>query len=439
MPSSLYLKDPARPRASWRRPRRGGGAVRRRRCRCCRRPRSRQAARSSSSASTRAFRTLLAALPAGAAAPDRRGRIPGAARADDAAREPGRVRGRARAHAALRAAPPTAASGWSTCSGSPTPATWPSACARSEAKNPAVRKLKYSLHPLLSSFYRRLDQAARRELEQRRARPAGVHDRRAREPEPRRRAPRRRLRVHRASIADFDFNQFLAANKRYRLSADVFFEIYSDPGPRDRAAPPRGRPRPAGARVAATCRGCRKEQLQTQPGVVKVMMNAHVMTYLFADAWSTAAKLMASAKIKAEAERRRPAEILDAFLRPAWRASSASRSSPTSATASRCCSAVRRGGHGASARAAAGCTSSASRPRSLNNAVNATVLFLDLRGFTKTSEGQISERDLTRGAVHRLRRLRAPRAPLRRHRRQVPGRRDHDHLRHAARPTRSTR
>ena len=28
-------------------------------------------------------------------------------------------------------------------------------------------------------------------------------------------------------IADFDFNHFLAANKRYRLSADVFFEIYS--------------------------------------------------------------------------------------------------------------------------------------------------------------------------------------------------------------------
>jgi len=32
----------------------------------------------------------------------------------------------------------------------------------------------------------------------------------------------------------------------------------------------------------------------------------------------------------------------------------------------------------------------------LNNGVNATVLFLDLRGFTKTSEGQVSERDLTR-------------------------------------------
>ena len=31
-----------------------------------------------------------------------------------------------------------------------------------------------------------------------------------------------------------------------------------------------------------------------------------------------------------------------------------------------------------------------------NNAVNATVLFLDLRGFTKTSEGQVSEAELTR-------------------------------------------
>ncbi|HET9314289.1 MAG TPA: hypothetical protein VFQ51_01825, partial [Vicinamibacteria bacterium] len=33
-----------------------------------------------------------------------------------------------------------------------------------EAKTPSIRKLKYSLHPLLSSFYRRLDQGARRAL-----------------------------------------------------------------------------------------------------------------------------------------------------------------------------------------------------------------------------------------------------------------------------------
>src|SRR5687767_12668562 len=35
-----------------------------------------------------------------------------------------------------------------------------------EAKNPLVRKLKYSLHPLLSSFYRRLEDAARKGREQ---------------------------------------------------------------------------------------------------------------------------------------------------------------------------------------------------------------------------------------------------------------------------------
>ena len=29
-----------------------------------------------------------------------------------------------------------------------------------EAKSPSVRKLKYFLHPLLSSFYRRVSQAA---------------------------------------------------------------------------------------------------------------------------------------------------------------------------------------------------------------------------------------------------------------------------------------
>jgi class 3 adenylate cyclase len=33
--------------------------------------------------------------------------------------------------------------------------------------------------------------------------------------------------------------------------------------------------------------------------------------------------------------------------------------------------------------------------RVVNNMVNATVLFLDLRGFTRTSEGQVSARDLT--------------------------------------------
>ena len=67
-----------------------------------------------------------------------------------------------------------------------------------EGKIPAVRKLKYSLHPLLSSFYRRLDAVGAPHPRAVRARPPRVHDRHPREHEPRRRAARRRVRVHRA-------------------------------------------------------------------------------------------------------------------------------------------------------------------------------------------------------------------------------------------------
>ena len=103
------------------------------------------------------------------------------------------------------------------------------------------------------------------------------------------------------------------------------------------------------------------------------------------------------AQLKAEAERRKPAEIVDAFLdviagREALRDRVA-----RCATASSCIGAFGR---------ELDLEDKASRSlriyefgdaaQVLNNAVNATVLFLDLRGFTQTSEGQISERDLTR-------------------------------------------
>ena len=96
-----------------------------------------------------------------------------------------------------------------------------------EAKNPSIRKLKYSLHPLLSSFYRRLEQGARRAVEQ--EAPAqssfltglvdnsGLIDALLEDG----------LAFTELTIADLDFNQFLASNKRYRLTADLFFEIYT--------------------------------------------------------------------------------------------------------------------------------------------------------------------------------------------------------------------
>jgi class 3 adenylate cyclase len=139
-----------------------------------------------------------------------------------------------------------------------------------------------------------------------------------------------------------------------------------------------------------------KEQLQNPTGIAKVMMNTQVMTYLFADAWGTGARLIASAKLKAESERRKPTEVLDAFLdllngvkrfeiishlrdrTVLLRPFDEDREADLRYSKN-----LRVYEFGASAQV-------------LNNAVNATVLFLDLRGFTKTSEGQVSERDLTR-------------------------------------------
>ena len=160
-----------------------------------------------------------------------------------------------------------------------------------EAKSPVGKKLKYSLHPLLSSFYRRMDQGA-------------AHGR-AGGPRPLAflAGARERALVDaiiedgfaftELSIAEFDFNAFLASNKRYRLPADLFFEMHgillqeterrlreNDRGP---AVP--GGPPPAGPAQGAAPR--------PRPASCKVMTNAQVLTYLLADVWTTGAKLLA--------------------------------------------------------------------------------------------------------------------------------------------------
>jgi class 3 adenylate cyclase len=264
-----------------------------------------------------------------------------------------------------------------------------------ERKTPPVRRLKYSLHPLLSSFYRRVEQAARREAE--------------------REAPERLafllgrsengalvdaliddgFAVTELTVADLDFNRFLAANKRYRISGEVFYEIYSVLL-RETDRRVREGERGLMGRLARHLPGLPREQVQSPSGLAKVMLNSHVMTYLLADAWNTGVKLMASPRIKAETGRRRPAEIVDAFLdlvtgvrrfellahvRDHVRLLDAFQNDP--AVEEKVSRGFRVYEFGEAAQV-------------LNNAVNATCLFLDLRGFTQTSEGQISERDLTR-------------------------------------------
>jgi class 3 adenylate cyclase len=260
-----------------------------------------------------------------------------------------------------------------------------------QQKNPAVRQLKYSLHPLLSSFYRRLDQAARRAVEQedapRAALLAGAQENNGLVDA----LIEDGFAFTEMAIANVDFNQFLAANKRYRMAADLFFEIYTLLlKETDRRL--RENERGMVARVARHLPGLSREQSLSHAGLVKVMMNSHVLTYLLGDAWHTGSKLLASPRIRAEAERRRPAEIIDAFLDVV---AGVKRFEIVSHLRDQVCllkadrdlddrvSRMRLYEFGESAQV-------------LNNAVNATVLFLDLRGFTQTSEGQISERDLTR-------------------------------------------
>src|SRR5438876_244899 len=261
-----------------------------------------------------------------------------------------------------------------------------------EAKNPSVKKLKYSLHPLLSSFYKRLDQVARRTVEQ--ADPARASFLAG---------ARENVSLIDAIVDDgfaftelssseFDFNAFLASNKRYRLSADVFFEMY---GILLKETERRLRENDRGlqARVARHLPGLPKEQLQTQAGIVKVMANAQVLTYLLGDVWTTGARLLGVEKLRAEAGRRRSAEITEVFLDVVkgvkrFELISHLRDQITL---------MKFGDHDADDRMNLGrrLFEFGDSAQVLNNAVNATVLFLDLRGFTQTSEGHISERDLT--------------------------------------------
>ncbi len=260
--------------------------------------------------------------------------------------------------------------------------------------SPAVKKLKYSLHPLLSSFYKRVDQSVRRSVEQ---------------ADPARSAFLAGTRENTSlvdaiiddgfaftelSIADFDFNAFLACNKRYRLPADVFFEIYSILL-KETEKRLRDGDRGLQSRITRYMPGLPKDQQQSPAAIVKVMMNPHVLTYLLGDVWSTGARILGSEKVRAEADRRRSAEIMEVFLDllkgvKRFELISQLRDQVT----------LRRG---FGERPADDEELSSQRrvfefgeaAQVLNNAVNATVLFLDLRGFTQTSEGHISERDLT--------------------------------------------
>ena len=125
------------------------------------------------------------------------------------------------------------------------------------------------------------------------------------------------------------------------------------------------------------------------------MMNGQVLTYLLGDAWGVGRQAPGLAHAAGGGRAAQAGRVHGRLPGPRDERASASRS--VSQVRDRVQSCSTRG---------ASSTTTASRgarfyefgesAQVLNNAVNATVLFLDLRGFTQTSEGQISERDLTR-------------------------------------------
>ena len=201
----------------------------------------------------------------------------------------------------------------------------------------------------------------------------------------------------RCRVSDLDFNQFLAANKRYRHPAEVFFEIQARSSS---ARPSGGSGKATGAcstRVGRHLPGLPEDQLPAaRPSLVKIVMNGHDPD------------LPPGRRLERRGQAPRPRRCCAPRPSGASPPRSSTRSWTSSTNAKRFEIVSQAARPGADPRPSSRESSRTRRAgglrvyefgesaQVLNNAVNATVLFLDLRGFTQTSEGQISERDLTR-------------------------------------------
>jgi class 3 adenylate cyclase len=258
-----------------------------------------------------------------------------------------------------------------------------------ESRSQSLRKGKHSLFPLLQSFYRRIDQECRR-----------VQD--GEEPVTSGENPSLAASIiddgfafGEMGVSDLDLGRFLASNKRYRIPPEAFFEIQQTlvaEAERRLRAGDRG----LLSRAARHLPLIPREHYLKPASLLKIVLSGPVLAYLLGDPWSTAPRLLSASAVRSEAERRRGPEVLDAFLdltvtlrrfeivshvRDRVVSLGAADHSPDLEDKAR--QGLRVYEFGESAQV-------------LNSAVAATVLFLDLRGFTRTSEGQISERDLTR-------------------------------------------
>jgi len=257
-----------------------------------------------------------------------------------------------------------------------------------ELRSQSLKKGKQSLFPLLQSFYRRIDQDCRRAREAEGGRAfsenpalaAAIID--------------DGFAFTETSAAELDLGPFLATNKRFRIAPEAFYEIQQI---LVREAERRLREGDRGllTRVARHLPLVPREHYLKPSTLVRIVLSGPVQAYLLGDPWTTGPRLVAAPAVKAELERRRGAEILDAFLELSvalrrFELVSHLRERVESLGAERSLELEEK------TRLGLRVYEFGEEAQVLNNAVAATVLFLDLRGFTRTSEGHISEGDLTR-------------------------------------------
>lgn len=255
----------------------------------------------------------------------------------------------------------------------------------------AVRRQKYLLGPHLTTLYRAVDAGARRAAEQ--AEPgkvgflAGTSDVSA---------------VVEAVIEDgfaftepsfeeLDLRHLLAHSRRHRIAPELFGEwhqVLSAEVERRLREGERG----LIARLGRSVRSVPRDQYLAHGVPSRLALHPEVLAYVLADAWGTGTRLQSSPRLKAEADRRRPADLLDGLLD----LSAALRRFELLSQPRDRIQLLPALPDGLGGEARGRVYDFGESAQVLNNAVEATVLFLDLRGFTRTSEGVISARDLTR-------------------------------------------
>jgi class 3 adenylate cyclase len=257
-----------------------------------------------------------------------------------------------------------------------------------ELRSQSLRKGKQSLFPLLQSFYHRVEQDCRRPREGEGGITSGEN------PSLVASIIEDGFAFTERGASDLDLGQFLATNKRFRIPPEVFFELQQI---LVREAERRLREGDRGllARVARHLPLLPREHYLKPGSLLRIVLSPPVQAYLLGDPWTTGPRLLASPALRIEAERRRGPEVLGAFLDLGvalrrFEIVSHLRERVESLGAERSLELEEK------TRLGLRVYEFGESAEVLNNAVAATVLFMDLRGFTRTSEGHISERDLTR-------------------------------------------